>query len=50
MQIERKINMSDMKELKNEEWVKAKPIKYERFALIKDMFTFIKKLCNKLKK
>lgn len=32
-----------MKELKNGEWVEAEPIKYERFALIKDLFAFIKR-------
>ena len=35
-----------MEELKNGEWVEAKPIKYERFALIKDMFSFIKRWKN----
>ena len=29
--------------IKNGDWVEAKSIKYERFALIKDVFAFIKR-------
>lgn len=41
--------MSNVEELKNGEWIEAEPIKYEHFALIKDVFTFIKRLLRRKK-